>query len=146
MNNFSDLPDTQPDIKVRLALRVITHNGSPDTVVTVNRQCLWSGPLHRDQDFDCQIALCEPLDLSVTLKNKIYDQHQETAVIIDSINIDGVEIIPRWTHLASYHNERDYCGATSYLGFNGEWKLQTHRPFYQWLHQITGQGWLVEPA
>jgi hypothetical protein len=114
--------------------------------VKVNDQCLWHGALNQQQTFECCVPLCDPVDLSVTLTDKIYDQHKETAVIIDSINIDGTEIIPRWTHLARYHNERDYDGVTSYLGFNGEWRIQTHRPFYQWLHAVTDQGWLLEPA
>jgi len=41
--------------------------------------------------------------------------------------IDGNEILPRYQHLAN----------------NG--RLVIAEPFYQWLHQVSGQGWLLRP-
>lgn len=45
----------------------------------------------------------------------------------DTVIIDGIEILPRFRHLAN------------------DGKLNIDQPFYQWLHCITGQGWLLLP-
>ena len=80
------------------------------------------------------------------MSGKQYDQYRETAVIIDQLAIDGFDIIPTWTQLATYHNDHDSRGPTAYLGFNGTWRLQIDRPFYQWRHAVTGLGWLLAPT
>lgn len=46
----------------------------------------------------------------------------------DRVIIDGIEILPRYDYLAD----------------NGVLSIQ--EPFYRWLHQVTGQGWLLEPV
>jgi len=46
---------------------------------------------------------------------------------IDSVAVDGIEILPRY----------------SYLGTDG--KLVIDQPFYRWYHQVSGQGWLLTP-
>ena len=45
----------------------------------------------------------------------------------DAVVIDGIEILPRFEYLC-HHG-----------------KLTIDRPFYQWLHHATAQGWLLEP-
>jgi hypothetical protein len=82
----------------------------------------------------------------VKLKNKIYGLNPDTAVVLNQISIDRFDIIPAWTQLAEYVNDHDNTDPTSYLGFNGEWKLEISEPFYQWRHQVTGQGWLLRPS
>lgn len=44
-----------------------------------------------------------------------------------TVTIDGIEVLPKYRHLA---NDR---------------VLAINEPFYQWLHRITGQGWLLKP-
>lgn len=43
------------------------------------------------------------------------------------VEIDGIEILPRYRHLAE----------NGMLSFN--------EPFYCWLHRVSGQGWLLTP-
>lgn len=45
-----------------------------------------------------------------------------------SVKIDGMEVID--------------------FGYEhgGLWRMTLHEPFYRWRHQVTGQGWLLEPA
>lgn len=92
------------------------------------------------------VGLTEPIKIEVEMKDKKYDQNLETALIIDELTIDGMEIIPNYVHLATYHNERGLELFTNYLGFNGSWVLDINEPFYQWRHRVTGQGWLLEPS
>ena len=77
------------------------------------------------------------------MSDKDYSVEKETAILIDSVIIDGLEIIPNKTHLAYYFNERNIDSPTSYLGFNGTWRLQINEPFYLWQHRIIVQGLLL---
>lgn len=45
----------------------------------------------------------------------------------DIVEIDGIAVLPRYRHLAQHG------------------KLVIDRPFYQWYHQVSGQGWLLQP-
>ena len=45
----------------------------------------------------------------------------------DTVTVDGIEILPRYQHLA----------------VNG--RLTIPVPFYQWYHDVSGQGWLLKP-
>jgi hypothetical protein len=92
------------------------------------------------------VDVLDHIDISIGMRDKIYSAEKETAILIDSIKIDGFEIVPSWTQLAEYINERNFTGPTSYLGFNGTWRLSIQEPFYQWKHRITGQGWLLHPT
>jgi hypothetical protein len=145
MKNFSDLPDTEPTISVIIQLSVITDNGYPGASVRVNQDVIEYLQLTESVEHQFEVALREPLQIEIGLIDKRYDQRRETAIKIDSVRIDGFELVPAWNHLAVYDTERGLQGPTSYLGINGSWKLDIDRPFYQWRHGITGQGWLLEP-
>lgn len=45
----------------------------------------------------------------------------------DSVTVDGIDILPRYRHLANNQ------------------VLEISEPFYQWLHRVSGQGWLLVP-
>lgn len=45
----------------------------------------------------------------------------------DTVLVDGNEILPRFQHLCQHG------------------RLTITQPFYQWLHDVTGQGWLLRP-
>lgn len=45
----------------------------------------------------------------------------------DCVTVDGIEILPKYQHLAV------------------DGKLTISKPFYQWYHQVSGQGWLIMP-
>ncbi len=146
MKTFSDLLATDHYITVRVTLKSIKHNGAPGATVRVNNMITEFIQLTETSVVTEYIDdLSDPIDIEISMCDKIYDEHKETAVIIDSISIDGFEIVPNWTHLAEYNSERGPQGPTSYLGFNGSWRLHIDQPFYQWRHRVTGQGWLLEP-
>ena len=55
----------------------------------------------------------------------LYDDLQ--FVSTDTVSIDGVEVLPKYHYLAE--NET----------------LNIKGPFYNWLHTVSGQGWLLKP-
>ena len=119
--------------------------GMPDVEIWINQNLMHQGLLQDTFTINQQLPLRSGLSISVRLKNKIYGETHDTAIMLRQISIDGFDIIPAWTQLAEYVNDHHNTDPTSYLGFNGEWKLEIPKPFYQWRHQITGQGWLLHP-
>jgi hypothetical protein len=145
MNCFSDLLASKHSITVGISLTPVVAAGVPTVTVQVNQQVLFSGEL--DQAVRLwvpELDLLQPLVISVGMSNKHYDANRETAVIVQSFKIDDFEFVPGHTHLFEYTNDHGNSQPTNYLGFNGVWSLTTDRPFYQWLHQVTGQGWLID--
>jgi hypothetical protein len=146
MKNFSDLLVTDPVIAVAIRLSVIGNNGFPGASIRVNQDVVEYLQLKKSVDRKFNVPLNDNIEIEIAMIDKQYSQDRETAIVIESVNIDGFEIVPGWTHLAVYDSERGLQGPTSYLGINGSWKLSVNRPFYQWRHHVTGQGWLLEPV
>jgi hypothetical protein len=74
--------------------------------------------------------LATDLHLEVVVNNKIRQVGLHDILIFDlkdTLVIDSIEILPKY----------------SYLGSNGV--LEINKPFYQWLHHATAQGWLLTP-
>jgi len=146
MKNFSELLDTDIEIPVAVTVSPVADNGMPTAQIRINNQTWHYDVLAITTTVTCQIALLDPVVIEIDLSNKSYDQFKETAIIINSVRIDDFEIVPNFTHLAHYQNERNVDDPTAYLGFNGTWKLSILDPFYQWHHAVTGQGWLLKPV
>jgi hypothetical protein len=130
MKTYSELTDT--DIQIDLQFELI---GNPE--FTVN-----GSALTQDNLTYC-VDLLTPFSVVIELYNKHYTTEYETAVIIKRLSIDNIEIIPKYDYLAEYINDHNHNNPTNYLGFNGKWTLTIDRPFYRWLHQATGQGWIL---
>lgn len=139
MKIYSDLQAIDSCLDFRLKLEPV---GVPEMSVIVGT-CFAGGKLYQPVTINLQLPLLAPFFVELELKNKVYDQSQETAIKIASLQIDGIEIVPRFDYLATYRNDHNKTDPTSYLGFNGKWLLTFDRPFYHWLHQHTGQGWLL---
>lgn len=146
MKTFYDLLDTDTTLSIEIGIHSITDNGAPDAWISVNGKRTDYNNLEKPVEFSITVDLLEPLLIEIGMSGKQYDSEKETAVIVDTINIDGFEIVPNWIHLATHHNERGFNGPTNYLGFNGTWRLVTQEPFYQWRHHATSQGWLLMPT
>lgn len=142
MNNFSDLLDIKPDLAIRLQLTPV---GTPHIAVRVNQHCVWQGLLTVPWNCELRHPLTDPLQVTVELMNKNYKVDSTSAVIVEQLSIDQFDLVPNWTHLIDYQNDHNYQDPTNYLGFNGAWCLDINRPFYHWLHHVSGQGWLLKP-
>jgi hypothetical protein len=143
MKNFLDLLATDPQLDLVISVIPV---GVPDAEIWINQDLLHQGHVSGTLDISVKLPLLSAFSISVKLKNKIYQSASETAIVLNRVSIDGFDIIPAWTHLACYTNDHHMDDPTSYLGFNGEWKLEIPEPFYQWRHKVTGQGWLLNPS
>lgn len=140
MKTYSDLQDINTLIDIRINLRPV---GRPNTWIRVNHDLIGYTALSDTIQLDYQVGLLDTINITVELYNKHYTTEYETAVIIDNIMVDNIEIIPKYDYLADYVNDHNNTDPTSYLGFNGKWSLIIDRPFYHWLHEHSGQGWLI---
>ena len=146
MKNFSELLASSPRLQVSVRVMAITDNGLPRATILVNGERLYDNVLESMWAGSTTVDLLEPLTVEVIMSNKQHDQHRETAIIVQDITVDQCQVIPRFGHMVQYAHEQGVGPATSYLGFNGCWRLSTQRPFYQWWHDVTGQGWLLMPS
>ena len=143
MKKFSDLLATDLHLDLVLTAEPV---GIPDVEIWANQQLIYQGQLLESFTVSTQLPLLSEISVSVKLKNKVYSLESETAVVVTKLSIDGFDLVPHFTHLAQYTNDHDFKDPTSYVGFNGEWKFEVSKPFYQWQHEITGQGWLLQPC
>jgi hypothetical protein len=143
MKNFLDLQDIDTVGLIKIRISSIIDNGIPTAVVKINHNVIFDKNLEHSVELIYPHNLMVPFLMSVEMQNKKYNQYQETAIIIESILIDNNELIPEYNHLVDYQNDHNTNTPTNYLGFNGKWTLTFDRPFYHWLHQHSGQGWLL---
>jgi hypothetical protein len=134
MKNYSDLRATSALVQIELTLL-----NNPRYVVAVDGVAKSGTPISH------WVKLDQPFSIEVTLLDKDYHAPTETAVVIDSITVDGINVIPAYTHLATYTNDHNYTSPTSHVGFVGKWLLTFDPNFYCWLHGATEQGWLLTP-
>ena len=139
MKNYSDLPDIDSGIVVRLELEPV---GAPMIRFGVDEHII-DYVLTETISLDYEVKLTSPFTVIIELYNKDYNADNETAVIIRVLSVDNISIIPEYTQYARYDNDHGFTDPTNYLGFNGKWTLTFDRPFYQWLHQARSQGWLI---
>ena len=139
MKTYSDLQAIDSELHCHLELEPV---GTPEVAVIIN-DVYGGGKLFKSVVFDVKIDLLKPFTIEIELKNKTYSMDYETAVVIKQLQIDGIDLVPKFDYLATYRNDNDNNDPTSYLGFNGKWTLTFDRPFYHWLHEHTGQGWLI---
>jgi hypothetical protein len=141
MKNFYELPDTK-DIDVDINIMSKSDNGIPVVKVDLNDNILYYNKLSGNLLLSSKISICDPININISLSRKI---HKNTEIIIKSIKIDGIELIPKYNFYTQYINDYDNNIKTNHLGFNGIWTFYTNKPFYQWLHQASNQGWLLTP-
>lgn len=140
MNNFLDYTDIKTRLKLTLVLEPI---GIPVISVKINNKLYYNSNLTSSIIIEEYISLLEPFNIIIILSDKHYTTDYETAAII-KLCIDDINIIPEYNHLVDYQNDHNVSTTTNYLGFNGKWTLTIDRPFYRWLHQVQGHGWLLE--
>jgi hypothetical protein len=74
--------------------------------------------------------LATDLKLHVVVNGNQYesDLHSPLTFNVDDLlRVDGIEVLPRYRHLANDNT------------------LQISEPFFQWYHKVSEQGWLLTP-
>ena len=146
MNRFSELRAIDQFVNVRVKLTPVCQPHAPVVRVTLNgHQLQYAKQLTAPTELTTLVNLTVPIELEIEMFGKQYHITEETAVVVDSIDIDGFAMVPDYTHLSQYINDHNYAQPTNYIGFNGVWRLAITEPFYRWRHRATGQGWLLEP-
>jgi hypothetical protein len=140
MKNYSDLLGINTLIPITIELEPV---GNPEVQLTINNNQLDYTVLNNKITVTDFVQLLSSITIEVELINKHYTLEYETAVIIQRLSIDNINLIPDYDYLATYINDHNNSNPTHYLGFNGKWTLTIDRPFYQWLHQAQEQGWLL---
>ena len=140
MKNYSDLLDIDKLIPVSIYIEPV---GQPRVDIVINDTVIEYQSLTNPVTYTEFVNILDPITISVALSTKIYTQEYETAVIIRRLSVDNIDLIPDYDYLADYQNDHGNNNPTSYLGFNGKWTLTIDCPFYHWLHQVQGQGWLL---
>jgi hypothetical protein len=142
MQIFSELLDIDSYITVKLQLEPVH---VPNVRLTINQQLVRNGVLSDSMSITHKQSLLSLLCIEIELLDKDYATDSISAIVIPSLKIDHFDLVPSWTHLAHYQNDHNCNDPTNYLGFNGKWRLEIDKPFYQWIHQVQGNGWLFEP-
>ena len=140
MKNYLDLRATNHQLNIEIELAAI---GQPKFSCGINNELTEYHDNSETINLSYKLDLLEPFSVIIELTDKVYTTEYETAIIIKRVSMDNINIIPKYDYLAEYNNDHDNNNPTSYLGFNGKWQLTIDRPFYQWFHQITAQGWLI---
>ena len=139
MKTYSDLQDIDTRLHLHIELEPV---GTPDVTTNINGVANYYPRLSNNIKLDYSINLLDLFSVDIELSNKHYSLEYETAVIIRQLSVDNIDLMP-YTYLAEYVNDHDNNNPTSYLGFNGKWRLTFDQPFYHWLHEHSGQGWLI---
>ena len=140
MKTYSDLQDIDTRLNLVIELAPV---GSPMATIIINNQQYDYPQLTSPIIINEYLPLMDLINIDIILSNKHYTLEYETAVIIERLSIDNIELIPKYDYLAKYVNDHNNNNPTSYLGFNGKWTLTIDQPFYHWLHEHSGQGWLI---
>ena len=140
MKNYLDLRATNHQLRVEIELEAL---GRPKFSCGIDNDIMEYYSNSDTINLSYKLDLLEPFSVIIELMDKVYTTEYETAIIIKQLSVDNIDIIPKYDYLAEYNNDHDNNAPTSYLGFNGKWTLTFDRPFYHWLHQVTGQGWLL---
>jgi|688.fasta_scaffold152451_3 hypothetical protein len=127
MKNFSEATAIKPNLKLVVSL-TLDPIGQPTSLVKINGARVFDSKLIRTTVITHEIELEDYLDLSI----QIYRNHPDAVQVY--LTIDGVEILPKYLHLA--------LPSTNYLDQSGIWVFRIPS-FYPWLHEITGQGWII---
>ena len=118
MNTFSELQDTKQTVKLTLWLRA--HQPGLAQVVVECNETSTEFTVLSDCFYHANISVDKPIRLNLKVLNNI-------DVEILEFRIDGREV------------------SSTYEFGTDDWGFQIDEPYYQWLHQADGQGWLLKP-
>lgn len=145
MKNFLEALDINSTLEVKLSLKIIDDNGYPDFSLHLNKKTID----HNNQtqiNFIDHVGHNEKIFIKIKMFGKKYSNlKKESAIIVENISIDDINVIPAFNHCIVYNNEKNKPTTTNYIGYNGDWHIHIDKPFYQWYHSVTGQGMLIKP-
>lgn len=147
MKTYSDLLAINcKNVDIQLTVESIVDNGTPNLTVVINHRQYYQALVSEPVCISTKMTLLQHLDIKLIVTGKTYSAQKETAVIVTSLLVDGVQLANKVDLPVMYTNDQNVKYSGCYLGFNGLWHLSLDQPFYRWLHTATGQGWLLTPV
>lgn len=117
---FSDLTAIDTRIVLELQIEIATY-GDPQYAITIN------GIEMRGEVILYRCGLFDPIEISCS-------KSEPGTVTIEKLSINNKEVLPRYGHLTS--NQKHWITETT-------WHLSIPSNFYQWYHEVSGQGWIA---
>ena len=127
MKNFYDATVIKPTLECQIKL-TLDPVGQLPCWVRYNGRTIHENTIRSVEILEWSTPLTDPIDLQI----QIYRNHPDAIKI--SMTIDDIDIIPAYQYLAD--------PPTDYLDFNQIWCINIPN-FYPWLHEVSGQGWIV---
>jgi hypothetical protein len=131
MKNYSDLRAINTKLDIVMELEPV---GSVNCRFGID-EILVDYELDQTLELDWQIDVDSSFVFQIELTGKSTDSD---GLLIKRLSVDGIDLVPKFTHLA----QCTLGTPTQFLGQLSKWTLTIDRPFYQWLHGATAQGWL----
>ena len=126
MKNFYEATVIKPTLKLDIVLQV-RPVGIIQAQIWINT-ANWTREISNSEQFRHTVDLTDPIDIQIQIQRT----HPEALEV--ELEIDGISVLPMYQHLAN----PPIC----YIDNNSVWTY--HIPnFYPWLHEITGQGWII---
>lgn len=123
IKTFSEVLDIKTQDQLQVRLIVVPHGA-------IHYRMRLNGHIIADLDTTYTIDLFS----SINLKCTVFDANNG-AVEIKLLAVNGIEVLPKYQHLA--HPQ------TAWINCNGVWEFGVHESFYPWFHRISGQGWIA---
>ena len=148
---------------IKLGLTPICHTEFPNIVISFNDTEVFSGALTAPRVFeiDKNLSIGEHC-LEVLFNNKtdldtVPEKNLDKAVLIDFVKFENMDIDrTKWAGIYEpvypefWYNQQVTQGSTpekflknsTYLGWNGVWRLTFQSPVYTWIHKLENLGWI----
>ena len=135
MKNFYEATVIKSKLTLRCCLGIKRTYGDVRCVIKINEENPFSNNYNGETKIiaDHELWFSVPLDQPIDISIQLIDREHPDALEL-SLTIDGQEVLPKHQHLAS--------PPTAYLNSDNVWHFNIPN-FYPWLHENTGQGWVV---
>ena len=128
MKNFLEATAIRPNLTLKMVLELKAIGICP-CQIKINDQLEFYGGLTGMNTFIKHIYITDPIDIEIAV-----DREHPRAIEIVNLSIDNHKILPLYQYTAT--------PPTNYIDFTGSWSFKIPN-FYPWLHEVSGQGWIV---
>jgi hypothetical protein len=110
MNKYSDL--TVTELRLDIELELVGHPEfriTAEPALTQDKQTINQNIIKQTYYLD----LLTPFSVTIELYNKHYNIDNQSAIIINRLSVDNIQLIPKYDYLAEYINDHDNNSPTS---------------------------------
>jgi hypothetical protein len=144
MKTFSELQAIDWRIRVSVRLEPDFDVYPPWVQLKVN-DTIEENYLRTAQVRNFDLPLLHPVEISILVRQDRETHDPRRGVTISSIEIDDRELMPEFCYLADLSENLKCFAPTNHIVQDGQWCFHITKPFYQWYHTASDQGWLLEP-